>query len=65
MSVTDASGKEMYNKILFAGNRDMIEAAPPLNVVVGNANGTSFSVNGVEINLGPHTKVNVARIKVE
>lgn len=65
VSVTDASGKEMYNKILFAGNRDMIEAAPPLNVVVGNANGTSFSVNGVEINLGPHTKVNVARIKVE
>ncbi len=65
VSVTDASGKEIYNKILFAGNREVVEAAPPLNVVVGNANGTSLSVNGVETNLGPHTKVNVARIKVE
>lgn len=65
VSVTDVSGKEIYNKTLFAGNRDMIEAAPPLNVVVGNANGTSLSVNGVETNLGPYTKVNVARIKVE
>lgn len=65
VSVIDASGKEIYNKILFAGNREMVEAAPPLNVVVGNANGTSLSVNGVETNLGPHTKVNVARIKVD
>ncbi len=65
VSVTDASGKEIYNKTLFAGNRDTLEAAPPLNVVVGNANGTSLNINGVGTNLGPHTKVNVARIKVE
>jgi cytoskeleton protein RodZ len=65
VSVVDASGKEIYNKTLFAGNREMVEAVPPLNVVVGNANGTSLSINGEETNLGPHTKVNVARIKVE
>ncbi|HQN65358.1 MAG TPA: DUF4115 domain-containing protein [Methylophilus sp.] len=65
ISVTDASGKEIYNRTLFAGNRDTLEAAPPLSVVVGNANGTSLSINGAETNLGPYTKVNVARIKVE
>ncbi len=65
ISVTDANGKEIFNKILFAGNHEVFEAPPPLNVVIGNASGTSLSVNGVETNLGPHTKVNVARLKVE
>jgi cytoskeleton protein RodZ len=65
INVVDASGKEIYSKTLFAGNREFLMAKPPLNVTVGNALGTSLSVNGKSVDLAPHTRVNVAHIKVE
>lgn len=64
VSIVDASGKEIYNKILFAGNRELIEAKPPLNVIVGNAHGATLSVNGKPMDLAPYTRVNVARVKI-
>ena len=65
ISVTDATGKEIYNKILFAGNREVLQAKPPLNVVVGNALGATLSVNGKPLDLAPHTRVNVAHVKLD
>jgi cytoskeleton protein RodZ len=64
VSVTDATGKEIYNKTLFEGNRESIEAKPPVNITVGNSLGTTLSVNGKSVDLAPHTRVNVAHIKV-
>jgi cytoskeleton protein RodZ len=65
VSVTDADGKQIYDKIIFAGSRESVEAKPPLNVVVGNAGGASLNLNGKAVDLGPHTRNNVARIKLE
>lgn len=65
ISVTDADGKQIYDKIIFAGSRESLEAKSPLNVVIGNASGASINLNGKEIDLGPHTRSNVARIKLE
>jgi len=65
VSVTDANGNEIYNRILFAGNREMIEAKPPLSVVVGNALGATLTVNGKQVELAPHTRTNVARVKID
>ena len=65
VSVTDASGKEIYNKTLFAGNRETFEAKSPFNVVVGNAVGATLEVNGKPVALAPHTRTNVAHVKVE
>jgi cytoskeleton protein RodZ len=64
VSVTDVSGKEIYSKTLFEGNRESIEAKPPVNITVGNSLGTTLSVNGKPIDLAPHTRVNVAHIKI-
>ncbi|MFM9835749.1 MAG: helix-turn-helix domain-containing protein [Methylophilaceae bacterium] len=64
ISVTDASGREIYNKTLFEGNRESIVAKPPVNITVGNSLGTTLSVNGKSVDLAPHTRVNVAHIKV-
>jgi cytoskeleton protein RodZ len=64
VSVTDMSGKEIYSKTLFEGNRESIEAKPPVNITVGNSLGTTLSVNGKPIDLAPHTRVNVAHIKI-
>ncbi len=65
VSVTDASGKEIYSKTLFEGNRESIVAKPPVNVTVGNSIGTTLSVNGKSVDLAPHTRTNVAHVKVD
>ena len=65
VSVVDESGREIYNKIIFAGSRESIDVAPPVNVTVGNAGATSLTMNGKPVELAPHSRQNVARIKLE
>ena len=65
VSVVDASGREIYNKIIFAGSRESIDVTPPVNVTVGNAGATSLTMNGKPVELAPHSRQNVARIKLE
>jgi cytoskeleton protein RodZ len=65
INVVDASGKEIYSKILYEGNRELIEAKPPLKLTVGNASATKVTFNGKSQDLAPHTNVNVARITLK
>ena len=65
VNVTDASGKEIYSKTLFAGNREVISGKPPLNLTVGNALGATLEVNGKAVDLAPHTRTNIAHVKVD
>lgn len=65
VSVVDATGKEIFNKTIFAGSRESVDITPPVNVVVGNAGATSMSMNGKSIDLAPHSRQNVAHIKLE
>lgn len=65
VSIVDAKGKEIYNKTIFAGSRDSLNVKLPINVVVGNARGATVTMNNKLIDLAPHTRSNVARIKVD
>lgn len=65
ISVVDANGKEIYNKTIFAGSRERFVAKPPIDLVIGNASGVEVSMNNKPLNLGPHTRSNVARVKVD
>ena len=65
VNVTDANGHQIYSKTIFAGSRESIDVTPPVNVTVGNAGGTSMSKNGKAIELAPHSRNNVAHIKLE
>lgn len=65
VSVTNAEGKQIYSKNIFAGSRETVDAKPPVELVVGNAMGTSLTVNGKAVDLAPHTRTNVARLKLE
>ena len=65
IKVVDASGREIYNKIIFAGSRESIDVTPPVNVTVGNAAATSLSMSGKSVDLAPHSRQNVAHIKLE
>ncbi|MGB7815674.1 MAG: RodZ domain-containing protein [Methylotenera sp.] len=65
VSVVDVAGKEVFNKTIFAGSRESVDITPPVNVVVGNAGATSMSMNGKPVDLAPHSRQNVAHIKLE
>lgn len=65
INVVDASGREIYNKIIFAGSRESVDVTPPVNVTVGNAGATSMSMGGKPVDLAPHSRQNVAHIKLE
>lgn len=65
LSVVNASGKEVYNKILYAGNHDVIDVWNPAEIVVGNAHGATLIVDGKPIDLAPYTRINVARVRLD
>jgi cytoskeleton protein RodZ len=65
VSVTDKSGKVVYEKMSHNGDKETINVAPPLNLVIGNASGTKLNFGGKDIDLAPNTKDNVARITLE
>jgi cytoskeleton protein RodZ len=64
LSVVNTSGKEVYNKILYAGNHEVVDVWQPAEIVVGNAHGATLTVNGKSIDLAPYTRVNVARVRL-
>ena len=65
VSATDKSGKVVYEKTSHSGDKETINAALPLNLVIGNASGTKLNFGGKDIDLAPNTKDNVARITLE
>ena len=65
ISVQDASGKEIFNKIKRAGSDDEVQGQPPFKVIIGNAGASQLYYNGQPVDLAPHTNANVARITLE
>lgn len=65
ISVTDGTGKEIFNKLKAAGTQDFADGNPPFSVVVGNANGVQLSFKNKPVDLAPHTRANVARLTLE
>lgn len=65
VNVLDANGRKVYSKTIFAGSRESIDVTPPVNITVGNAGATSMSFNGKPVELAPHSRNNVAHIKLE
>ena len=61
VSVTDATGKEVFNKTKAADSEDSADGKPPFNVVVGNAAGIQMFYKDQPVDIVSHTKSNVAR----
>jgi cytoskeleton protein RodZ len=64
LSVVNQSGEEVYNKILYAGKRDIVDIEQPSEIVVGNAQGAMLTIDDKPIDLAPYTRMNVARIRL-
>ena len=68
INITDLNGRVLYSKVLPVGGQDALEVnanALPINVIVGNINGTSLSFKGSAIDLTTHAKLNVAKFQLK
>jgi cytoskeleton protein RodZ len=61
VSVTDATGKEVFNKTKAADTEDTADGTPPFNIVIGNSAGIQMSYKDQPVDITSHTKANVAR----
>ncbi len=65
VSVTDKSGKVVYEKMSHNGDKDTVNGTPPFRLVIGNASATKLSFGGKDVDLTAYTNNNVARITLE
>ena len=65
VSVTNKSGKVIFEKMLSANSTDGFDGEPPFNVLIGNAKATKLMYLGKPVDLASSTKNNVAHITLQ
>ncbi len=63
--VKDQNGTILLSQLGLRGSERGINRAPPLFVTIGHARGVRVYFKGREVDLGPHTKVDVAHLTLE
>ena len=65
VEVRDSRGRVLFQQLNPAGSEAEVTARPPFSIVVGNAPEVQMLMNGEAYDLGPHTRVAVARFTIE
>jgi cytoskeleton protein RodZ len=65
VEVRDANGTTIFSRLNSPGTERLIRGTPPLALVVGNASSVKLLYHNKEVDLQPHTRVDVARITLE
>lgn len=65
INIVNSRGKQIYSKVLLAGQSESIQATPPLKLTVGNAKNTTLSLDGQNIDLASHARNKVARLTID
>jgi cytoskeleton protein RodZ len=65
VEIKDKSGIVIFSRLNAAGSERMVEGEPPLTLVIGNAHAVRLSFRSKPVDLGPHTRVDVARVTLE
>jgi cytoskeleton protein RodZ len=65
VEIKDAGGSVILSQLNRPGSQRTVHGVPPLSLVIGNAHGVKLTYRGKEVDLGPHTKVDVARLVLE
>jgi len=65
VSITDRNNRTIFDKIMVAGIEETVQGEPPLQVVIGNAPGTTLIFNNQPVDLASVTHDRVARLKLE
>lgn len=61
----DRSGMVVFSQMNKAGSEQVVRGEGPLSLVVGNARHVRVSYHGAPIDLGPHTRLDVARLTLK
>jgi cytoskeleton protein RodZ len=64
VEVRDAQGNLLLSRTLQPGESVGVEGSLPLRATIGNAASTSISLRGQPLDLGQHTRDNVARLEI-
>jgi cytoskeleton protein RodZ len=64
IEVKDARGRVLLSQLNPAGCERVVEGEPPFSLVIGNAQHVRLSYNGQSVDLVPHVKVEVARLRL-
>jgi cytoskeleton protein RodZ len=65
VEVKDATGHTILSQMNAKGTTQMVEGRPPFQLVVGNASQVRLQYKDQPVDLGPHTRVEVARLTLE
>ena len=65
VEVKDGSGALVFSQLGTAGSEQVVQGRPPLHLVIGNAHAVKVTYQGRVVDLGPHTRVDVARLVLE
>lgn len=65
VEVSDAAGHTVFSQMNQKGTTRVVEGIPPFQLVIGNAGLVRLVYNDQPVDLRPHTRVEVARLKLE
>ncbi len=65
VEVRDQDHQKVFSHLNIKGTEKVVDAAPPLTLVVGNARGVRITYNDNEVDFTPHIKNNIARFNLD
>ena len=65
VEVTDAGGQSLISRLLQPGESVGVDGVLPLKLTIGNAASTQVVFRGQTMELGSHTRDNVARLELK
>lgn len=65
VEVKDATGTVVFSRLNPAGTEEVVSGEPPLELVIGNAGSVRLTYRNKPVDLAPHTRVDVARVRLE
>jgi cytoskeleton protein RodZ len=65
VEIRDATGRTIFSQMNPKGTTQVVEGRSPFQLVVGNASYVRLQYNDQPVDLGPHTRVEVARLTLE
>ena len=65
VEISDATGEQLELDLIRAGSSREYNGQAPFDIMIGRASAVELDINGSAVDLGPHTRGNVARMTLQ
>ena len=65
VEIKQGNGRILMSQLNRGGTEQLVEGVPPFEIIIGNAPNVRLIYNNTPVDLRPHLKVDVARLKLE